>query len=500
MNALEKVRSEMLSTLKKEQEESKSARKNTKRYEHQNVDVVNEGTQIVLPKDMSKPEAIEWINRKIEEDNTAVRIHEEVEAYPLDGAYALMQVLKQIYGWVNPVPTPGFFGDSPPVMVNLEVDHGVNTQVIWGGFSIPGIDGQLQTGSAFKEGKAHFVIRGNVKQKHRETIKQIAALVREYVKAGSVYKGKAILLRTTDEGGLDMELPPKFLDISKTDEKVLIFADTTNEQIKTHVFTPIEYRERCKAAGIPVKRNVLLEGPFGTGKTLTAHVAAKKAVANGWTFIYLDRVSGLKQALLFARQYGPAVIFAEDIDRVMSGERDVEVDDILNTIDGIDSKNDETIVILTTNEVQKIEKAMIRPGRLDAVIHVGPPDAKAAEKMMRAYAGDLLDASEDLTEAGKQLDGQIPATIAEVVKRSKLYAISTLKDGEPLKITGEALYHSAVGMAEHLKILADEKEEMSTEEKLGTIVKDVIEEAMEDVLEESREGIIKKSLREVYNE
>jgi SpoVK/Ycf46/Vps4 family AAA+-type ATPase len=78
-----------------------------------------------------------------------------------------------------------------------------------------------------------------------------------------------------------------------------------------------------QAHKVPLKRGVLLEGPYGTGKTLTAFVTAKKCVENGWTFIMLDRVAALKEALTFARMYAPAVVFAEDIDRSVEGERTV---------------------------------------------------------------------------------------------------------------------------------------------------------------------------------
>src|SRR5262249_9702485 len=112
-------------------------------------------------------------------------------------------------------------------------------------------------------------------------------------------------------------------------------------------------------------------------KTLTAYVTAKKSSSNNWTFIYLDRVAGLHEAFRFAKQYAPSVIFAEDIDRAVNGDdRTTDIDDVLNTIDGIESKGGEIITILTTNHVDQINRAMLRPGRLDAVISIQAPDAE----------------------------------------------------------------------------------------------------------------------------
>src|SRR5687768_4132646 len=74
-----------------------------------NVDILREGAQIILPPHMSYPEAIEWLKRKMEEDEKKVAVLEVVKVYPFDGAYALMKALSHKFGWVDMRPTPGFF-------------------------------------------------------------------------------------------------------------------------------------------------------------------------------------------------------------------------------------------------------------------------------------------------------------------------------------------------------------------------------------------------------
>lgn len=451
--------------------------KTTNKFLGQKVDVERTGSAIILPETMGYSDAIEVLQLKMQEDETKISIYEDVDAFPLDGAYAFMRALQQKYGWATPVPTKTFFGDVPPTTVNLPIAYGETTQIIWGDFKIPGIDGKLTTKADVVNGQLCFVIAGVVKQKYKQEIKDIANLTRQLVKDGSIYKGQAVRVKTDDDGQMDMYEAPTFMDLSKANPAELVFSTAVGEQVQTNLFTPIEHTETCRANGIPLKRGILLEGPYGTGKTMTAYVTAKKAHENGWSFIYLDRVTGLKDAIQFAKRYAPAVIFAEDIDRVVAGGRSVKVDDVLNNIDGVDSKHAELITILTTNHVENIEQAMLRPGRLDAVISVRPPDAAAAERLVRLYARGLLAESEDLSAAAKELDGQIPAVIREVVERSKLYAISHMKPNTTLHLTGADLTAVARGMKDHLLLLAPKAKEHqdSLTQALTTVVQKTLD-------------------------
>ena len=151
-----------------------------------------------------------------------------------------------------------------------------------------------------------------------------------------------------------------------------------------------------------MKRGVLLGGKYGTGKTLAATVAARLAQDNGITYVYTPRADELGDAIAFAKQYqSPAcVVFCEDIDRQVTGQRTVAMDDILNILDGVDTKTDNIITVLTTNHLDNVNQAMLRPGRLDAIINVETPDAYTAERLVRHYGGEAINAAEDLTEVG----------------------------------------------------------------------------------------------------
>lgn len=472
---------EAIGLVKKGLTEMAEAKKEENRFKNIDVTVVRGGTKIILPNDpveMNYDEAIDSLNRIKKSEETQVSVYEVVNAFPFDGALSFMKALQQIYGWATPVPRPGFFGDTPPVTVSVEIGPNETTQVIWGDFKIPGIEGVLSTGMHSDGNKMLFRIGGEVKKKNQRDVKRIADLTREIAKNESIYRGKAIRLEVRNNDRVNFGDAPKFLDVSKVNANELTFSETVMAQIQTNLFTPVEHTEKCRKYGIPLKRGILLEGPYGTGKTLTAFVTAQKAVANGWTFIMLDKVSGLKDALEFARMYAPACVFSEDIDRAVSGERSIKMDDVLNTIDGIESKGKEIITILTSNHVEDINQAMLRPGCLDAVISVQAPDAKAAEKLIRIYSRDMLAENAELTAAGKELEGRIPAVIRETVERSKLYAISRWDGKGEIQITQGDLVYAAREMKNHLDLLAPKKPETSNAIKLATALGEIVQESV----------------------
>lgn len=420
--------------------------------------IVNEGEKIILPARMGYDEAITQIQRMRDYENQEIVIQEEVNAFVLDGAAALNEAMKRIYGWVNAVPTPGFFGPQPPAMIQIETGYKESILVPWGSFKLPGVQGTVQTNSRSKNGRNILVVAAKVLRKHEAEIKKLVELTRTIAEHESIYKGKAFRLRFKEDADSDSgeAMKPVFLDLSGVRPEELIFSAEVDSAVRTSVFTPIEHTASVRKAGIPLKRGILLSGRYGVGKTLVAYVTAKKAAENGWTFVYCEKADELKEALRFAQAYAPAVIFCEDIDRVTSGERSVSMDDILNTIDGLDSKHSELMVILTTNNVEAIHKAMLRPGRLDAVINVLPPDAAAVERLIRLYGRGLVDENADLSVVGAALAGQIPAVIRECVERAKLAAIR-LNEGYVSSVSQEALEDAALGMQNQLKLLSDDK-------------------------------------------
>lgn len=447
------------------------------------LDLERVGTKIIVPEKVTLADAIDYLQRRQEEEEQVMEVHEVVPAHPADGALALAKAYERLFGLANTRGLPGMFGERPPQMISVEVEYGQTIQVQWSGYKVPQIDGTLKCAAVPAGNTLHFAITGKVRKKHLHLVKKLADLTRQIAAAESIYKGKAVILPVDEEGRVD-NMNFKFFDIRGASKDNLIFSDSLMEQIQANVFTPLEHTEACRTNKVPLKRGILLAGKYGTGKTLAARVTAATAIANGWTFILVQRVAGLRAAIEVARMYAPCVVFAEDLDRAVAGdERTVSIDDILNIVDGVESKSDELMLVLTTNHVDRINKAMLRPGRIDALIEVTPPDADAARKLVRMYGGNLISADDPLAESGELLDGQIPAVIAEVVRKAKLYALS--RDPNALQLTDSDIAGATRGMEAHLKMMADAIEDNSTpEHKLGSALGAIVTDRVAGQLQE----------------
>lgn len=415
--------------------------------------------KIYLPQSMEIDDAILWLQRKKKEENQMVSVVEILECFPPDGAVALMRAMKAQFGWTALSTVKGMFGDEPPVMIDVETGPHDSIKVPWGQFEIPGVSGHINTAATMKDGLIVFAITGNVKQKHYHIITELADRTRELVATQSIYRGKAFAIEYNEagEGEFGEMEAPKFLDLTSVKPSELIFSKELAKAVNDYVFTPILHPNECEKAGVPVKRGICLLGPFGTGKTLTAYVAAKHCETVERTFVYLKDVSHLAGAIRFAQQYAPAVVFAEDIDRVVTGARTAQIDEILNTLDGVDSKESKVMVIMTTNNIDKVSRAILRPGRIDVALHIGPPDREAAIRLVEQYARGQLVKDIDLTEVGDMLEGHIPAVIREAVERAKLSSIGRRE--KRVQITSEDLLLAARTLVDHVAMMSEEAED-----------------------------------------
>lgn len=458
------------------------------------ADIVYHGEKLMLPEGMTLPQAIDLLTRRLKYEQEETTFSDAFDAFPLDGAYALQQVLTKKYGWAQAIPTPGFFGKNPPRMMRIEIKPGVFTEAPWGRFSLPNIKGYIQCSAEQKKGRWVFALSANILRLNEREVRSLFDEVRTYLKVNSIYKGQAIKIRFRDDNGDTLEMPePTFLDTSTIDPHGLIYAKDVQDSVETNLFTPIRRVADCLANGVPVKRGVLLGGTYGTGKTLAATVASRLAVDHGITYLYVPRADELSDAIEFAKQYqSPAcVIFCEDIDRAVNGDRSVKMDDILNILDGIDTKNSNIITVVTTNDLMSINPALLRPGRLDAVINVTPPDAQAVEKLIRFYAGPAIDPETDLKEAGERLakTGTIPAVIAEVVKRAKLSELKLMPTGSIVTKLGQAaILEAATTIAAQVELLKDKAPEVI--ETIDQRIAKESREAAQSVWDSNRKALL----------
>ncbi len=381
-------------------------------------EVAFEGTRFVIPATLDLQGAIEFLKEKVREDERTVAFTKKFNFRPMDGARATARALKKAFGIHVQRPIQTFFGDIPPELRDVQVSLTETEQVPWGRMGIPGLEGlDIYLGATHDpELGPLFHIRSEGPRKFRHHIEGLYKLIEEELRTNSVYRGKAF----------DGQDEPKFLDLSGVDPSRVVYSEEVMAQLDANIWSVIKYRHEMHALNVSTKRAVLFEGPYGTGKTLAAFLTAKLAEANGWTFIYCrpgkDDIAVVMQT---ARLYEPAVVFFEDVDVIAQpGEPDA-VSRLLDIFDGIQSKGTEIMVVLTTNHVERIHKGMVRPGRLDAVIHIGSMDRQGVERLIKSLVPeDKLAEDVDFDEVFAAMEGFLPAFVKETVERTIRYAVA----------------------------------------------------------------------------
>lgn len=438
-------------------------------------DVVRSGEHILIPEACTIKVAIQMLQARQDYESQLVVLARTIECMPQEGALALHKVLTEKYGFA----ATGFGGEQ-----EIESGFGKRTKMYWGDFPLPGM-GTINTDWTFEKNKIVFRVVAKVPRMYEAKVQQIFAEVERVAREESIYRGQPLKVNFYDHEEQEWLKIPEitFMDPTGVKPEHAIYSRHIEEQLETNLYTPIQRAQDCLANGISVKRGVLLAGTYGTGKTLAAGVAQRLAWENGITYVYIEHAFQLAKAVIFARMYQSpaAVIFCEDIDRTVSGERNAKVDEVLNTVDGIDSKNTNIMVVLTTNELESITPAMLRPGRLDSVIEVTAPDAEAISRLIKLYGKDVLAPGEDVTEAAEVMAGKIPAVVAEVLKRAKLAQLAREKPGtRVLSITGAALAVSARSIVGQMELLArlEEARKPKTLPTLDDVVRNAVKQGV----------------------
>lgn len=388
------------------------------------AEVERYGKAIVVPEQMAYPTAAEILLRKAKEEEEKVNYSEVIPVFPWEGALAFKKATEQLYG----IPSAGitwshpFFGTMRPSEIQVETGPGTKVSVPWGKFSFMGAeDGEyLMMDTGQYENTMAFAINGVIKRKHLDQIRELVDLTRHIAITESIYRGKAIRMEFSNDAGQALPWPNiRFFDIKDVDLKEMIYNSDIESILEANVFNHLRDRAILAKIGVPFKMGVLLAGDYGTGKSLYARAVAKVATDAGVTFVYLKRPSDLAKALDFGMRYQPVVVFTEDVDRIIGEDRTDEVNQIVNILDGIDSKGAQVMTILTTNHLGKINKVLLRPGRIDLAIKIERPDADAISRLIKLYGRGVIDHETDVSEASRVMVGHTPATIREVVERAK---------------------------------------------------------------------------------
>lgn len=216
--------------------------------------------------------------------------------------------------------------------------------------------------------------------------------------------------------------------------------DKAAAKLKEGVELPLKHAEAFKRLGIRPAKGFLLYGPPGTGKTLLAKAAARESQANFIAIKSSDLLSkwyGESEqqiARLFqrARQVAPTVIFIDELDSLVPargggmGEPQVTervVNTILAEMDGLEELQG-VVLIGATNRPNLIDPALLRPGRLDELVYVGPPDVAGRRRILAIHAENMpLAADVDLESLARRTERFTGADLEDLTRRAGLTAL-----------------------------------------------------------------------------
>ena len=213
----------------------------------------------------------------------------------------------------------------------------------------------------------------------------------------------------------------------------------TKQALTEAVLWPLQHPETFARLGVDPPKGVLLYGPPGTGKTfvvralassgrLSVHAVKGAELMDKWVGASEKAVRELFRR---ARDSAPSLIFLDELDALAprrgqssdAGVSDRVVAALLTEMDGIEPLRD-VVVLGATNRPDLIDPALLRPGRLEKLVFVEPPDADARRQILRT-AGKAVPLSKevDLDALADELDGYSAADCVALLREAALTAM-----------------------------------------------------------------------------
>jgi SpoVK/Ycf46/Vps4 family AAA+-type ATPase len=205
------------------------------------------------------------------------------------------------------------------------------------------------------------------------------------------------------------------------------------------VLWPLTYPDTFARLGVQPPRGVLLYGPPGCGKTYLVKAIAGTGRANVLSVKGAELLNkwvgeserAVRELFRRAREAAPTLVFLDEVDALAptrgqstdGGTTDRVVAALLTELDGVESLRN-VVVIGATNRPDLIDPALLRPGRLERLVFVPPPDGEARTAILRASAKSVpLDSAVDLEELGVALEGFSAADCAALIREAALSAM-----------------------------------------------------------------------------
>ena len=236
-------------------------------------------------------------------------------------------------------------------------------------------------------------------------------------------------------------------------------ADEAKEELR-EVVEFLRDPKRFKKLGAKVPKGILLHGPPGTGKTLLAKAVANESGAKFYAqsaASFVEMFAGLGAARIrrlfrIARKHAPAIIFIDELDAVgatrgkdISGEKDQTLNQLLVEMDGF-AGSDDLVVIGASNLLDKLDPALLRPGRFDRQIFVSPPDLNGREEILRVHSANKPLHDVDLEVIARQTSGLTGADLANICNEAAIFAGRHRRDVVLMSDFDAALERVVAGM------------------------------------------------------
>ncbi|MGC5024722.1 AAA family ATPase [Tsukamurella sp. DT100] len=213
----------------------------------------------------------------------------------------------------------------------------------------------------------------------------------------------------------------------------------TKQALTETVLWPLRHPDTFARLGVEPPRGVLLYGPPGCGKTfvvralaasgqLSVHAVKGAELMNKWVG---ESEKAVRDLFARARGSAPSLIFLDEVDALAprrgqssdSGVGDKVVAALLTELDGAEPLRD-VVVLGATNRPDLVDPALLRPGRLERLIFVPPPDAEARAEILKTSSRSIPLADDvDLPALAEQLDGYSAADCSALLREAALTAM-----------------------------------------------------------------------------
>ena len=264
--------------------------------------------------------------------------------------------------------------------------------------------------------------------------------------------------------------------------------DETKDELR-EVVEFLRRPKQFKRLGAEVPKGILLHGPPGTGKTLLAKAVAHESGANFFgqsASSFVEMFAGLGAARirrLFkqAREHAPAIIFIDELDAVgthrgsdISGERDQTLNQLLVEMDGFDAR-DNVIVMAASNMLEKLDKALLRPGRFDRQVFVPPPDMRGRERILGVHTRQKPLAQEvDMELVARHTAGLTGADLANLCNEAAILAGRSDRDFITQSDFDDAFERVVAGLQSRKVITLHEKRVVAWHEAGHALVSELL--------------------------